>query len=224
MPSEKAVPAVAAEQRVVTAMYRRLDELTDRAERDLARVRRAPTAGTPAAQVEREAMLRGYTERLGALHSRRTQAVLRTAGSHRLRRTPLHRTAQPGRRGPGAAAHRLARPGGGTVLPRHLGGSDGGVATSAHPARGAHRQRRRGRRPGSGGRRVGTVRGQRSADGRPGSPAHRPDGRHRRDHPGRAGPDHPRPARGRPRRRRGPGLREDGGRTAPCGLSALHAP
>lgn len=59
--------AASAEQPVVTAMYRRLDELTTRAERDLAKLRRTPTAGTPAAQVERDAMLRTYTERLGAL-------------------------------------------------------------------------------------------------------------------------------------------------------------
>jgi DNA helicase IV len=61
--------AVRAEQPVVAAMYDRLDELTERATRDLARARRAPTAGTPAAQVEREAMVRAYTERLGALAS-----------------------------------------------------------------------------------------------------------------------------------------------------------
>ena len=68
MPSQQApVSAVAAEQSVVTAMYQRLDELTVRAEREIARVQRAPTAGTPAAQVEREAMLVTYQERLSAL-------------------------------------------------------------------------------------------------------------------------------------------------------------
>jgi DNA helicase IV len=61
--------AVRAEQPVVSAMYERLDELTDRATRDLARAKRAPTAGTPAAQVEREAMIRAFNERLGALIS-----------------------------------------------------------------------------------------------------------------------------------------------------------
>ncbi|HEX6888806.1 MAG TPA: AAA family ATPase [Candidatus Nanopelagicales bacterium] len=61
--------AVRAEQPVVARMYRRLDELTERASRDLAKARRAPTAGTPAAQVEREAMIRAYNERLGALVS-----------------------------------------------------------------------------------------------------------------------------------------------------------
>ena len=55
--------AVRAEQPVVAAMYDRLDELTARAARDLDRAKRAPTAGTPAAQVEREAMIRVYTER-----------------------------------------------------------------------------------------------------------------------------------------------------------------
>ena len=61
--------AVRAEQPVVAAMYDRLDELTTKAARDLNRAKRAPTAGTPAAQVEREAMIRVYTERVGALVS-----------------------------------------------------------------------------------------------------------------------------------------------------------
>jgi DNA helicase IV len=50
-------------------MYDRLDELTAKAARDLNRAKRSPTAGTPAAQVEREAMIRVYTERVGALVS-----------------------------------------------------------------------------------------------------------------------------------------------------------
>ncbi len=61
--------AVRAEQPVVSAMYDRLDVLTAKASRDLSRAKRAPTAGTPAAQVEREAMIRAYTERVGALVS-----------------------------------------------------------------------------------------------------------------------------------------------------------
>ena len=61
--------AVRAEQPAITAMYDRLDELTARAGRDLTRARRTQTAGTPAATVEREAMIRAYTERLGALIS-----------------------------------------------------------------------------------------------------------------------------------------------------------
>jgi len=70
MPSPPEPPgAVRAEQPVVSAMYARLDELTARATKVLARAKRAQTAGTPAAQVEREAMIRAYTERLGALVS-----------------------------------------------------------------------------------------------------------------------------------------------------------
>ncbi len=70
MPSPPEPPgAVRAEQPVVSAMYARLDELTARATRDLARAKRSQTAGTPAAQVEREAMIRAYTGRLGALVS-----------------------------------------------------------------------------------------------------------------------------------------------------------
>src|SRR6188472_544193 len=67
MPFEQTVPAVAVEQHMVTAMYGRLDQLTERTERDLARVRRGPTGGTPAARVEREGLLHGYAERLSAL-------------------------------------------------------------------------------------------------------------------------------------------------------------
>ncbi len=61
--------AVRAEQPVVTAMYARLDELTERAARDLERARRSRTAGTPAALFERGALIRSYTERLGGLTS-----------------------------------------------------------------------------------------------------------------------------------------------------------
>ena len=68
LPTEQS-GAVRAEQPVVAAMYARLDELTERATRDLARAKRAPTAGTPAAQVEREAMIRAYNQRLGSLVS-----------------------------------------------------------------------------------------------------------------------------------------------------------
>ena len=70
------------------------------------------------------------------------------------------------------------------------------------------------RRPGRRGR----------AAGRAGGQPHRSDGRHRGDHPGRAGPGHPQPARrraGRAGRRR---HRQDRGRPAPRGLPALHPP
>ena len=70
MPAPKeTTSATRAEQGVVTAMYDRLDELTTRASKDLNRAKRAITAGTPAATVEREAMIRVHTERLGALVS-----------------------------------------------------------------------------------------------------------------------------------------------------------
>ncbi len=61
--------AVRVEQPVVSTMYDRLDELTERAARDVDRARRAVTAGTPAATVEREAMIRAFSSRLGALVS-----------------------------------------------------------------------------------------------------------------------------------------------------------
>jgi DNA helicase IV len=69
MRSPTETDAVRAEQPVVSGMYARLDELTERATRDLARARRATTAGTPAAVVEREGMIRAFTARLGALSS-----------------------------------------------------------------------------------------------------------------------------------------------------------
>ncbi len=69
MPPSETSLAARSEQAVVATMYERLDHLTERASRDLTRARRSPTAGTPAAQVEREAMIRTYSERLGALVS-----------------------------------------------------------------------------------------------------------------------------------------------------------
>ncbi len=61
--------AVAAEQVAVARMYERLDQLSAQTSRDLERTRRAQTAGTPAALVERDAMVRTLTQRLGALTS-----------------------------------------------------------------------------------------------------------------------------------------------------------
>lgn len=69
LPATEGSAGVRAEQPVVATMYQRLDELTERATRDLAKAKRATTAGTPAAVVEREAMIRAYSERLGALVS-----------------------------------------------------------------------------------------------------------------------------------------------------------
>jgi DNA helicase IV len=62
-------PALQVEQQAVDVLYARLDELSARTEKDLERARRSPTAGTPAARVEREAMIAGYTERLGAFRA-----------------------------------------------------------------------------------------------------------------------------------------------------------
>jgi DNA helicase IV len=55
------------EQDVVTGLYARLDELESQTERSLDRVVKGPTAGTPAAQGEREAYIRLYRQRLTAL-------------------------------------------------------------------------------------------------------------------------------------------------------------
>ena len=128
--------AVRAEQPVVAAMYDRLDELTSKAARDLNRAKRAPTAGTPAAQVEREAMIRVYTERVGALVSAERQALLRPARLLRGGHAGVHRAAQPLRRRPEPPADRLARPGGRAVLPGHHRDPDRRGPAPAHPARG----------------------------------------------------------------------------------------
>ena len=66
-------------------------------------------------------------------------------------------------------------------------------------------------------RRGGAARG---AVGR----AHRADGRHRRDHPGRAGPGHPLQRQRRRRGRGRPRHRQDRRRPAPRGVPALHPP
>ena len=82
-------------------------------------------------------------------------------------------------------------------------------------------------RSGDGGRRgelLGRTCRRGGVAGRRAGAAHRPDGRHRRHHPVRAGPDHPRrPGRdhGRPGRAR---HRQDRGRPAPGGVPALQPP
>jgi DNA helicase IV len=57
-------PALAVEQQAVDVLYARLDELAARAGKDLDKARRSGTAGTPAARVEREAMIARYAERV----------------------------------------------------------------------------------------------------------------------------------------------------------------
>jgi len=56
-----------AEQQHLDALYARLDELRDRSEEALVRVRRAPTTGTPAARTERDAFI--------ALHAGRARQL-----------------------------------------------------------------------------------------------------------------------------------------------------
>ena len=66
--------------------------------------------------------------------------------------------------------------------------------------------------------------GRRGADAGAQRPADRPDARHRGDHPGRAGRDHPGADGGRAGGAGRPGHRQDGGGAAPGGLPALRAP
>ena len=108
---------------------------------------------------------------------------------------------------PAAAARRLARAGGRAVLPGDRRRTAGRRAppSPGHPRPHGHRASRtsvldldaleRGRACA-----VGRRRGR--ADGRARRAPHRPDARHRRHHPGRAGPRHPLAAGRRPGRRR----------------------
>ena len=150
--------------------------------------------------------------------------MLRTPGLHECRVAGVHRPAEPGRRAAGPATHRLAGTGRRAVLPGHHGHPDGHRPTPAHPADRPGGDRGRGRRARPGRGRRGQVRGQRGADGGPGRTSDRSDGRHRGHHPGRAGPDHPCPARRDPGRGGWAGLRQDRRGPAPRGLPAVHAP
>ena len=146
------------------------------------------------------------------------------------RRAPLHRPdGHPGRGGRlRAAAARLARAGRPPVLPGHPGlagrrpppppHQDAAPRGDPPGRRGARPRRRRAGRPGRRPDRRGVA--ARGAERQP----HRPDDRHRRDHPGRAGLDHPLPAQGRAGRPGRPGHREDRGRPAPRRVPPLHLP
>ncbi len=75
MPADQTADARAGEQRAVDVLYARLDELLARATRDLERVKRAPTAGTPAARLEREANIARLSERVGSFVAAETRLV-----------------------------------------------------------------------------------------------------------------------------------------------------
>ena len=77
---------------------------------------------------------------------------------------------------------------------------------------------------GGDGRRRHPPAGRGRPAGRARAGPHRRDARHRRHHPGRAGRDHPCPARPAAHRAGRPGHREDGGRAPPCRLPPLQPP
>ncbi|WP_374203748.1 glycosyl hydrolase family 65 protein [Pseudonocardia sp. ICBG601] len=163
---------------------------------------------------------------------RRARAGLRSARRRR-RRDPLRRPHRPARRGQRvrAAADGLAGARRPAVLHRHRREPRGDAAAQApaDPAPAGRGDRRRAAQPGrdvrggAGPLRVGAHQRGRAA-GRGVAGPYRADGRHRRDHPGRAGPDHPVEAVRRAGRAGRARHRQDGGRAAPRGVPALHPP
>ena len=217
---------VGLEQAYIDRLYERLDTLRARTARELASVRRAGSQGTHQNRSERDSFAalneqrlaqleavedrlafgrvdlrdgaRRYIGRIGLSDDEQTQLLVDW-------RAPAARGVLPGDRGR-ARRRRPAPP------PRH-------------PWPHGHRRRGRGARPRralDGDPAQHADRRGRAARGRRRGP-HRPDGRHRRDHPGRAGPGDPqRPGR-RARRAGRPGHRQDRGRAAPRRVPALHA-
>ena len=200
-----------AEQQHLDVLYARLDELRVRSERALDLVRRAAD-GRHAGRAQRAGRLRRAARRSAVPAAvGRGAALLRPAGPAR-RRAPVRRPGRAVRRRAPAAAGRLAGPGGRAVLPGHRGRAGRrGPAPAARPP--SDRQVTSiedevldldafdPERDGAGRGRRG-----RADDGARRRP-HRQDARHRRHHPGRAGPGDPlaavRRAR-RPGRRRAP--------------------
>ena len=195
-------------------LYGRLDRLRDRAAGRLAEVLAAP-GGTDQARSERDSFAADLSRRIVPARRGRERAVLRPARLRR-RRAPVHRPDRHlrRRRRLRAAAGGLAGAGGPAVLPRHRGLARRACAAAGTSAPGC-----------AGWSRLDdevldlALAGRRRAGGLAGEAAllaalerqpHRPDARHRRDHPGRAGPDHPR----RARRRAGRAGRPGTGKTA----------
>ena len=218
-----------AEQQHLDVLYTRLDELRVRSERALDLVRRQPTAGTPAARSERDAFVALHAGRLSQLRSVEERLCfgrldLRDGERRYIGRIGLsddeHEPLLVDWRAPAAAA----------VLPghrRHARTAWSGAATSRTErpqVTGIEDEvldldafdPRRGTAP--------VVAGEGALLAALDAAPHRPDARHRRHHPGRAGPGDPRAAGRRPRRPGRAGHRQDRGRAAPRRVPALHPP
>ena len=217
---------VVLEQSYVDRLYARLDVLRARVAAELANVRRSGPSGTHQNRSERDSFAGLHEQRLSQLEAVEDRLAfgrvdLRDGTRRYIGRLGLSDDEQTQLlvdwRAPAAREfyQATAASPGDVVRRRHLatrGRSVTGVEDEAldldsmdqTPAQLADR---RGRPAG---------RGRRAPD--------RPDGRHRRDHPGRAGPGDPqRP--GRPAGRAGrTGHRQDGRRAAPRGVPAVHPP
>ena len=161
-----------------------------------ARGRRGPAGLRPGRPARRR---RRYIGRLGLSDDEQTQLLVDW-------RAPAAARLLPGDRGLPRRGRPPPAPGR-PAAARSTGVEDEALDLDSLDARPAQLADRRGR-PAGGGRRA----------------PHRPDGRHRGHHPGRAGPGDPqRP--GRAARRAGrPRHRQDRGRAAPRGVPALHPP
>ena len=189
------------------------------------------TVGTPQALTERDAAAALYTDRLAALraaeHGLAFGRLDTDAGESRyIGRIGLLDEQQRVR----AAADGLARPGGPPVLhgDRGVAGGHAPAPAPAHPAAReviaiddevAATSTTPGRRSSSSG-----LTSEAALLAAVSEASDRADGRHRRDHPVRAGRDHPVQAVRRARRAGRAGHRQDGGRPAPRRLPALHPP
>ena len=219
------------ERAVVSELYQRLDALrADTAER-LDRVRRESVGGNHQARSERDAFAQLYEDQLAQLREVDERLVFgrllldepvdgtdhRYIGRIGLRDEDQRSLLLDWRaQQAGAFYQATANEPMGVRARRHLTMSGREVV----------RDRRRGLRRGAARRRA--VRGGRAgrgrAAGRAHGAAHRPDARHRRDHPGRAGPHHPLRAARRARRAGRTRDRQDRGRAAPRRLPAVREP
>ena len=204
-------PELAAEQRHIDAAYARLDAMRRAAERVAEGYTEVTRGGTHQARLERDAAEAYTRRRLAALDIGDIAALLRPprpAGPRdRARHDPvLHRPHLGHRRRPhpaGRSTGARRSPSPSTGRPRSSPWASPAAATSRPTAGASSASTTRCSTP-TPPSRVGVHRrgrGRAARRARPG--AHRPDARHRRHHPGRAG-------RGDPRRHR----RHPGGRRA----------
>ena len=182
-------PEVVAEQAYLDAVYDRLEAMRVSASSVADAYNDVRRGGTHQARLERDIAVETTHRRLAALDIGDTPLCFGRLDLHR-RLAVLRRAARGRRRRAHPARRRLARAGGGAVLPGDRGRADGRRPPSAHPhppRAGGGRPRRRGLRHRGRGRHRSHGHGRGCAARRARPRAHRPDGRHRRHDPGRAG-------------------------------------